>query len=316
MPKTLFRFLPLLLLAVSVSAQQIHVRMNTRLSSDSTAAGTPFEGVLIDPVQINGRECARGSRVGGVVTNSKASGRLSGPGVLELQPEWISCSRHRIEVSAMPVHLQGRSHTKRNVILIGGGAATGAVLGDIFGGGKGAIIGAAAGAGAGTAAAAATGRQEAVIEPESVIGWNLAGPSRPVQTAANNPPQVPDDKHFRHRGRHDEDEDYDDDGDRHDGNPRYQNVRFTERDRSYLRQCLASNYQLPPGLAKQGKIPPGHARKMEEQGYTVLPYACTANLSPIPNGYHRVIEDTRVVLLNAAQREVDSFFWEAEQSGE
>jgi hypothetical protein len=44
-----------------------------------------------------------------------------------------------------------------------------------------------------------------------------------------------------------------------------------------------------------------------------IPYECTAELSPIPSGWERVIVDARVVLFNAMHREVDSFMWQNER---
>lgn len=304
------RFVPIILLATFVSAQQIQVRMNSRLSSESTPAGSAFAGVLANQVQINGRDCAKGSPVGGVVTQSKRSGRLSSPGVLQLQPTWVSCHGRRVSVSADPVVLEGRSHTKRNAVLIGGGAGAGAVLGGVMGGGKGAVIGAAVGAGAGTVGAAATGRHEAVIEPEAVVGWNLQQ-SNPAQTRDSHSPQMSSYKHpdAAHRRQDDDDDDDYRDDDRRENDRASHDVRFTDHDRVYLSRCLASNYRLPPGLAKQGKIPPGHARKMQQAGYTAIPYACTAELSPIPSGWERVIMDIRVILFDTAHREIDSFVW-------
>jgi hypothetical protein len=308
------RLLPVLIVASILPAQQIQVRLNSRISSETARPGMAFQGVLMAPVQLNGNSCAKGSPVGGTVTKAERSGRLSSPGVLEIQPTWVACHGHRVPVSAEPIRLEGRSHTKNNAVLIGGGAGLGALLGGIFGGGKGAAIGAAAGAGAGTVGAAATGRHEAVIEPEAVVGWNVSPAAPQVQTASNQPSP----RHYsdHHTPRHDRDADDDDfDRDDHDRG-RYGNVRFTNHDRVYLSRCLVSNYRLPPGLAKQGKIPPGHARKMAQAGYSEIPYACTGDLSPIPDGYHRVIIDTRVVLLDAAQRVIDSFIWQAEARGE
>ncbi len=310
------RLVPIILLATFVSAQQIQVRMNSRLSSESTPAGSAFQGVLANPVQINGRDCTKGSPVGGVVTESKRSGRLSSPGVLQLRPTWVSCRGHRVSVSAEPVVLEGRSHTKRNAVLIGGGAGAGAILGGIMGGTKGAVIGAAVGAGAGTVGAAATGHHEAVIEPEAVVGWNLQQ-SNPVQNRDNRSPQMssykPSDAAHR---RHDADDDDYRGDDRRENDRISHDVRFTDHDRVYLSRCLVSNYRLPPGLAKKGKIPPGHARKMQQAGYTAIPYACTAELSPIPRGWERVIVDTRVILLDTARREIDSFVWQRNEGEE
>lgn len=304
------------LLSTFVSAQQIQVRMNSRLSSASTRSGTPFEGILMTPFRLGGQDCAKGSPVGGVVTEAKSSGRLSSPGVLQLQPTWVSCHGRRVSVTAEPVVLQGRSHTKNNAVLIGGGAAAGAILGGIMGGGKGAAVGAGVGAGAGTVGAVATGKHEAVIEPEAIVGWNLQsnGASRDNRTA-----QASSYRHGDTARKHDDDDDdrdHDRRDDRYRGDDRnyrdddrqYRDVRFSEHDRVYLTRCLGSNYRLPPGLAKKGKIPPGHAKKMAQA--QAIPYQCTAELSPIPSGWERVIFDARVILYDATHREMDSFYWQ------
>ena len=55
----------------------------------------------------------------------------------------------------------------------GGGAAVGAVIGAIAGGGKGAAIGAVAGGGAGTAGAAYTGERDISIAPETRLHFKL-----------------------------------------------------------------------------------------------------------------------------------------------
>ncbi len=309
-----------LFLATLVSAQQIQVRMNSRISSQTAKAGMPFEGVLMTPVRLGGQDCAKGAPVGGVVTEAKSSGRLSSPGLLRLQPTWVSCHGRRVAVTAEPIVLEGRSHTKKNAVLIGGGAGAGALLGGLLGGGKGAAIGAAIGAGSGTVGAAASGKHEAVIEPEAVVGWNVQQNAQ--AQAQNRTSQASSYRHSDSARRHDDDDEYrdrdrdrdrDDDRYRNDDRYRdddrgYRDVRFTEHDRVYLTRCLGSNYRLPPGLAKQGKIPPGHARKMAAA--QALPYECTAELSPIPRGWERVIVDARVVLFDASHREMDSFYWQ------
>ena len=221
-----------------LAAQTVQVRMNSKLSSESAPEGSTFRATLASPVQLDGRTCAKGSAVGGVVSESKRSGRLSSPGVLALQPTWVSCSGRRVSVTAEPARLEGGSHTKRNAILIGGGAAAGGILGAIFGGGKGAAIGAAAGAGAGTVTAAATGRHEAVIEPESMIQWSVQPKHQAAPTNYANNSRPSRDSHYaeseegHRRHHHDDDEDDDRDDDRgYDRGPRQ--VRFTERDREY-----------------------------------------------------------------------------------
>ncbi len=317
MIRSILRVVPVVLLTGLLSAQQIEIRINNRISSESAKPGMPFQGSLVNPVQIAGRSCAKGSAAGGVITDAKSSGRLHNPGVLALQPTWVSCSGRRVSVSADPVQLEGRSHTKRNAVLIGGGAAAGGILGAIMGGGKGAAIGAGVGAGTGTVAAAATGKHEAVIEPEAIVGWNLNRGSRVAEDQRhasdnNRSPQYRasnDDRH-RHHDRDEDDDDERDDHDRRHGDDYHAVYRITDHDRAYLQRCLVSNYRLPPGLAKQGKIPPGHAKKMQQAGYgEPIPGACTAELSPIPRGWERVIIDAQVVLFDPSRREVDYFVW-------
>jgi hypothetical protein len=67
----------------------------------------------------------------------------------------------------------GLGTNKRTAKYVGGGAAVGAVLGAIFGGGKGAAIGALAGGGAGAGAQVYTGRDKAV-PAETVLSFKLA----------------------------------------------------------------------------------------------------------------------------------------------
>jgi hypothetical protein len=71
---------------------------------------------------------------------------------------------------------KGRSHTARQVGMIGGGAAAGAVIGGILGKTKGAAIGAAVGAAAGTGAAAATGRQNLIYPAGETVSFTLQQP--------------------------------------------------------------------------------------------------------------------------------------------
>lgn len=63
---------------------------------------------------------------------------------------------------------------------------------------------------------------------------------------------------------------------------------------------------LPPGLAKQGKIPPGHARKMWKKGeYLPVDYRTghyfedwrRYDLEPAPQGYRWVVVDRDAYLM-------------------
>jgi hypothetical protein len=144
----------------------IVVRNNTELSSGTATTGQRWSGTLVDDLTVDGRVVApAGSRVRGRVSDAESSGRLSKPGILSLE----ITSVNGIPVTTDMYAVDGEGHTKSNVTKIGGGAALGALLGGIFGGGKGAAIGALAGGGAGTAGAAATGKKEAKIGAETTM---------------------------------------------------------------------------------------------------------------------------------------------------
>jgi hypothetical protein len=142
------------------------VRISNELSSGHNHAGDGWEGVLTHDVVSNGKVLAKaGSPVKGKVTLADSSGRLKAPGRLSIRLTSVNGT----PVTTGAVARQGKSHTKSNVTKIGGGAAAGALIGGLAGGGKGAAIGTLAGAGAGTGVAAATGKQEAVIPAETTL---------------------------------------------------------------------------------------------------------------------------------------------------
>ena len=162
--------------AATSSAQRIPpgtnivVRNDVALSSGTARTGRYWTGTLVNDVTVNGRVIARrGSGVRGRIADAESSGKLSKPGVLAL--ELISVNNIAVKTDMYAV--DGQGHTKSNVTKIGGGAAVGALLGGIFGGGKGAAIGTVAGAGAGTVGAAATGKKEATIPAESTLTFQV-----------------------------------------------------------------------------------------------------------------------------------------------
>src|SRR5262249_34172942 len=95
-----------------------------------------------------------------------------------------------------PVVMKGESHTKSNATKIGGGAALGAIIGAIAGGGKGAAVGTVAGGAAGTRAAAAPGKKAKRIPPETVIAFvtstdtAVSGPAPTASSSSSSPVTV------------------------------------------------------------------------------------------------------------------------------
>ena len=183
------RILPIatLLLATAFAIAQtipagtpVTVRIGSEISSSSAQVGQTFEGTLSNNLVVNGKTIARaGSLVRGKVTLAKSSGRLHAPGELSLRLTSVQVNGRTVRVSSGPYHVKGKSHMKSNATKIGGGAAAGAIIGALAGGGKGAAIGTLVGAGAGTGVAAATGKEEAVIPAEHAVTFTISGTSAP-----------------------------------------------------------------------------------------------------------------------------------------
>lgn len=89
-------------------------------------------------------------------------------------------------------------------------------------------------------------------------------------------------------------------------------VVFSDRDRAIIRDYYRSDTRgLPPGLAKKGKIPPGHAYKLQRHqglppgvGWEYLPTDVERRLSRLPEGYARVVIGADVAILHTRTRVV------------
>jgi hypothetical protein len=161
---------------------EIHVVLDTTVSSRDNQAGDTFEAALGEPIVVNGRVVLeRHTRVRGVVVDARPSGRLSKPALLALALKSVQCNGAWVDIHTHDLTLEGKSHEKRDTVAIGGGSALGAIIGGIAGGGKGAAIGALAGGGAGTAGAAATGKKDITLPAESHVTFRLSR-SATVQT--------------------------------------------------------------------------------------------------------------------------------------
>lgn len=87
-------------------------------------------------------------------------------------------------------------------------------------------------------------------------------------------------------------------------------VVFSDSDRRILRDYYRIDYRaLPPGLAKKGKVPPGHAYRMRvrqplppDVAWGYLPYNLERQLSRLPDGYVRVIIGTDAAIMNVRTR--------------
>jgi len=163
---------------VAPAGTTIVVRLNEALGTQRNRPGDHFDGILAEPIMVNGRVAApRGSEVNGIVRESAPSGRLKGRAELMIAINSIVVRGQRIRIhTASDIRTSAR-HRKRNLFLIGGGTGTGAAIGALAGGGIGAAIGAGAGAAAGFTDAVVTGRRQVRIPAESVLTFRLTQPA-------------------------------------------------------------------------------------------------------------------------------------------
>jgi hypothetical protein len=163
----------------------IRVRMDTQLNSKTARVGDRFSATVTDRVFAGGGNevIPEGSKVWGRVSSVKRAGRRS-PGSIAVsfnQVELPNGARHTINGSLTSLQaddvnsdnegtVSGRGNRKRDAVFIGGGAATGAIIGAIAGGGKGAAIGAIIGGGLGTGARVYEREEEAEVKSGTEFG--------------------------------------------------------------------------------------------------------------------------------------------------
>lgn len=167
------------------AGQIIRVRMNENISSESARIGDQFTTTVVDPIYAGGVEVIpAGSIITGRVISVSRASRKSKTGTLGVHfvslrlPTGIAraINGDLTDLTASNINadnegeISGRSATRRNVVFIGGGAATGALIGAIAGGGKGAGIGAGMGAGLGVAGALFSKGHEAVVKSGTEFG--------------------------------------------------------------------------------------------------------------------------------------------------
>ncbi|HEY0084224.1 MAG TPA: hypothetical protein VGB61_15700 [Pyrinomonadaceae bacterium] len=169
--------------------QTIRVRMDSELNSGRARVGDRFSTTTVDPVYADGVEVIpAGSKVWGRVTTVKRAERRS-PGTISVSFNTVETpNRARYTVNGSLTSLsgdndnvnadnestvEGRSNQKRDIVFIGGGAATGAIIGAIAGGGKGAGLGALIGGALGTGGRVYEKEQQAVVKAGTEFGVSL-----------------------------------------------------------------------------------------------------------------------------------------------
>lgn len=156
----------------------IAVRMGEALSTDHNYTGDTFRATLDQPIIMNGFIIAdKGSKVLGRVGEADKPGRVKAGGQLLLALTEINTTDgQRVRIETESWAKQAPNTRGRDAAEIGAGAALGAIIGAIAGGGKGAAIGAGAGGAAGTAVDLGTRGKAAVVPVETHLTFHLQNP--------------------------------------------------------------------------------------------------------------------------------------------
>jgi hypothetical protein len=150
--------------------------IDSRDASDSRSYAAQVASDVVDPN--GGIVVPRGSEARLVVRNI-GDNQIG----LDLQSITVNGQRYTIDTEQLQRGKQGIGGNRRTGQFIGGGAALGAIIGAVAGGGKGAGIGALAGGAAGAGAEVATKGDHVRVPAESVLKFRLEGPLnlRPVR---------------------------------------------------------------------------------------------------------------------------------------
>ncbi|MBZ5526320.1 MAG: hypothetical protein LAN71_00260 [Acidobacteriia bacterium] len=155
---------------------QIQVTLDQSVSSKTARPGDFVSGSVAHDVSVGSHVIIpKGSPARMKVTSVQASGKLSTPAKLYLRLDSVTVRGKSHSLSTMQEGITAGSKAKRNTVFIGGGAAAGAIIGALAGGGKGAAIGMMAGGAAGTAGAATTGKKDVEFPAETRLVFTTEG---------------------------------------------------------------------------------------------------------------------------------------------
>jgi hypothetical protein len=155
----------------------VPVRITETLDSKTAQTNDAFHGALAADLGTQGViALRRGAPVVGRIIDSREAAHFKGQSLLSLELTEIQRSGQKISVTTDAYTKQGAARGKNTATKAGGGAAFGAIIGALAGGGKGAAIGGLAGAAAGTGVNAATRGEQTVIQTETLINFQLQSP--------------------------------------------------------------------------------------------------------------------------------------------
>ena len=155
----------------------IPIRITETLDSKVAQPNDVFHGSIAGDLGIEGVIAVpHGSPVMGRIVDAREAAHFKGSALLSIELTQLTAHGKNITVVTDTFSKEGEARGKNTAEKAGGGAAVGAIIGAIAGGGKGAAIGGLAGGAAGTGVNAATRGQQAVIPTETLINFRLQSP--------------------------------------------------------------------------------------------------------------------------------------------
>lgn len=155
----------------------VPIRITEALDSKTAQTNDAFHGALAADLGTRGVIALRhGAPVVGRIIEAREAAHFKGQSMLTLELTEIQRGGQKIPVTTDAYTKQGAARGKNTATKAGGGAAFGAIIGALAGGGKGAAIGGLAGAAAGTGVNAATRGEQTVIPTETLINFQLQSP--------------------------------------------------------------------------------------------------------------------------------------------
>jgi len=155
----------------------VPVRITETLDSKTAQTNDVFHGALAADLGTQGViALRRGAPVVGRIVEAREAAHFKGQSLLSLELTDIQRGGQKIPLTTDAYVKQGAARGKNTATKAGGGAAFGAIIGALAGGGKGAAIGGLAGAAAGTGVNAATRGEQTVIQTETLINFQLQSP--------------------------------------------------------------------------------------------------------------------------------------------
>lgn len=155
----------------------IPIRITETLDSKNAQPNDVFHGALAGDLGTQGViAIPRGSAIVGRVVDVKEAAHFKGAAMLSIELTKLTARGQELTLVTDTYTKDAAGRGANTAKKAGGGAALGAIIGALAGGGKGAAIGALAGGAAGTGVNAATRGQQAVIATETLINFRLQSP--------------------------------------------------------------------------------------------------------------------------------------------